>query len=77
MQWLAIQPFKVRCNSIYTILGSYLGKPPASLPEMQWLAIIVFAISNLFKSDFDGMKGKIGLWFTQLIRFKQLANQIE
>ena len=37
---------------------------------------IVYFGRQLFKSDFDGAKSKVGLWFTQLIQSKQLPNPI-
>ena len=45
------------------------SEPPASLPEMLWLAMIflLWAYVTHFKTDFDEVKNKVGLlnWFNQ------------
>ena len=40
--------------------------PPASLPEKPWLAIL----------EFNGVKYKVSIWFTQFIQFIKLLNTI-
>ena len=42
-------------------LSNYLASPPASLPEMTWLAMIFLWYRNHCKLDFVGVKSKIGL----------------
>ena len=41
---------------------------------MLWLALIFLVISC--KSDFDVVKNRDGLWFTQFIQIRLLLNQI-
>ena len=43
---------------------------------MPWLAIIFGPYLNHFKSDFDGVKSRVGHWFTQLKTFNQLPKPI-
>ena len=43
---------------------------------MLWLASAFLAICQPFQVGFDGMESKVGLWFTQIIRFCCLPNLI-
>ena len=45
--------------------------------KVDLLNLISYVASNrLFKSDFDGVKSKVGLWLTQLIQSILLMNLI-